>query len=117
MSTFILLLVCFLIPSLCSSVVAAEYRCSYKILQGLLSSNSEATCIQRQLPLLRPEASKGNNAPDCDGDGPQQPQKKEASYALQIFEEGREAECMAAAAAKSAGSVDSETSTSLRETE
>lgn len=70
--------------SLFTFVVAAEYRCKYNILEGLLSSYSEAARTQRQ--LLQPETK-------MDG------KKRDAQYALQIFEAGRGAEEMSLNAA------------------
>ncbi|KAL7539747.1 hypothetical protein ACHAXR_009569, partial [Thalassiosira sp. AJA248-18] len=55
--------------------IAAEYHCKYNILEGLLSSYNEAARVQRQL-LQSDTKSEGR-------------QKKDAQYALEIFEEGR----------------------------
>ena len=61
------------------SLVAAQYRCKYNIFEGLLSSYSEAARTRRQ--LMQPE-TKGSDGK----------QKKNAQYALEIFEEGRKKE-------------------------
>jgi len=85
--------------------IAAEYRCKYSILEGLVSSYSEATHIKRQLlqqPQHPPDTSpkSGSDAKNAKQKQQQQQQqqqstpttKKEAHYALEIFEEGRGAE-------------------------
>ena len=58
--------------------VAAEYRCQYSILEALLSSYGEAAETKRQL-LQQTDSSKSGG----------EKQKKNAVYALEIFEEGR----------------------------
>ena len=65
--------------------VAAEYRCKYNILEGLLSSYSEAARTQRQLLQPQPDSTKSSES----GGSRQQQPKKDAHYALEIFEEGR----------------------------
>ncbi|KAL9188156.1 hypothetical protein ACHAXT_006534 [Thalassiosira profunda] len=58
--------------------IAAEYRCQFNIMEGLLSSYSEAAQVQRQtIPLI--DASKAETGR----------KKNQAMYALEIFEEGR----------------------------
>jgi hypothetical protein len=58
--------------------VASEYRCKYNIFEGLLTSYSEGANIKRQ--LVQPDSA-------TKGQGKQG--KKNAKYALEIFEEGR----------------------------
>ncbi len=58
--------------------VASEYRCKYDIFEGLLTSYSEGANIKRQLD----SATKGEEKQG----------KKDAKYALEIFEEGRESD-------------------------
>ena len=77
------------------TTVAAEYRCKYEILDGLLSSYGGAANVQRQL-LKQPEAATATkkDGGDVGGGGGQvgrQQTKKDhiPQYALEIFEEGR----------------------------
>ena len=62
----------------CPHKVASEYRCKYDIFEGLLTSYSEGANIKRQLD----SATKGEEKQG----------KKDAKYALEIFEEGRESD-------------------------
>ena len=69
--------------------IAAEYRCKYDILEGLLSSYSGAALLKRQL-LQQPEAASKKDSGE--GGGEQGRTKKDTrapQYALEIFEEGR----------------------------
>ncbi len=70
-----------------SAKVAAEYRCSYPILEGLLESHGEAARTQRQILLPPPDAARPAEATG----GRAQP-KEGPKYALEMFEEGRGAD-------------------------
>lgn len=75
------------VPLLILYAVAAEYRCSYKILEGLLTSYSDAARTQRQ---LLPQPLDGASSKNSVGSASRHQSKKGApKFALEIFEEGR----------------------------
>ncbi|KAL3823545.1 LOW QUALITY PROTEIN: hypothetical protein ACHAXA_002886 [Cyclostephanos tholiformis] len=69
--------------------IASEYRCNYSIFKDLLNSYSEGAKVKRQLvqPTIQGEGKQG---------------KKDARFALQIFEEGRGSEMKSGVGAQSA---------------
>ncbi len=78
-----------LVRFLSGQTVASEYRCNYSIFKDLLNSYSEGAKVKRQLvqPTIQGEGKQG---------------KKDARFALQIFEEGRGSEMKSGVGAQSA---------------